>query len=192
MKITFNQMLENIKSAMGFTRDVEVANMLGISPTAFSQQKTRNSIPHSEVIQFCVENGYSLDVFYGAKPQSADLHIKESEINNNTIILNSIEMRLRRKINSYFNNFNHELILMHRAFENQNTKKCSRKILIIFLKTLKIESLSKYHRDNSIDFLRELTDIEISAICKNFEVFKNMLFNLSNNLPCQNNSKEGY
>lgn len=82
IKITLSGLMEKIKHVSGAKHDFEVANLLGMSASALSQHKARNSIPHSEVIQFCARYGCSLDTMYGISKAELEISARKYIGNN--------------------------------------------------------------------------------------------------------------
>jgi transcriptional regulator with XRE-family HTH domain len=47
----FSDFMERIKAQAGFSKDKEIAELLGMSTTAFSERKKRDSVPIKEVFE---------------------------------------------------------------------------------------------------------------------------------------------
>jgi len=56
--------LDKLKSIAEVDSNAKIARLLGIKPDALFQRQQRNSIPHDNVIKYCLENGISLDMLY--------------------------------------------------------------------------------------------------------------------------------
>ena len=63
MRKTVEEIIETIKSIKGFTKDYEVADLLGIGRGALSNAKQRNSFPFfDEITELCDRDNLSLDI----------------------------------------------------------------------------------------------------------------------------------
>lgn len=63
--MNFKKIIENIKEVAGVKTDQAVANLLGCSLSALSHRAKRNTVPHDEIIKYCLEKNISLDLIYG-------------------------------------------------------------------------------------------------------------------------------
>ena len=61
--LNFSQIISRIKEYKGITNDLEVANLLGLSKTAFSERKRRNSVPIDKITIFSERESISVDWF---------------------------------------------------------------------------------------------------------------------------------
>jgi len=61
--LNFFQIISRIKEYKGITNDLEVANLLGLSKTAFSERKRRNSVPIDKITIFSERESISVDWF---------------------------------------------------------------------------------------------------------------------------------
>jgi len=59
--INFNQIVNNIKNSFNLGTDVEVAELLGISPQDLNLRKRKNHVPYKKLIEFCINKGLNLD-----------------------------------------------------------------------------------------------------------------------------------
>jgi len=59
------RIIETLKELKGCKTDGELANELGMNRAALSAHKNRGSIPYAEIISFCNNNGYPLDLILG-------------------------------------------------------------------------------------------------------------------------------
>ena len=61
--LNFFQIISRIKEYKGITNDLEVANLLGLSKTAFSERKRRNCVPIDKITIFSERESISVDWF---------------------------------------------------------------------------------------------------------------------------------
>lgn len=64
----FSVFLDRIKIACNASTDAEIAKILGMRPSTFSERKRNQSIPYEEVIRFSEERGIQWDWLFG-KPE---------------------------------------------------------------------------------------------------------------------------
>ncbi len=57
----FEKIIERIKSFKGLRYDIDVAELLGMTQSAFAERKRRNSVPYEELIEFCDNEGVPYD-----------------------------------------------------------------------------------------------------------------------------------
>ncbi|GMT42554.1 MAG: hypothetical protein IEMM0002_0965 [bacterium] len=62
----FSRIINNIKLLRNIKTDFEVAELLGMSQSAFSERKRRKSLPYDEIIRFCGKEKISLDSIISA------------------------------------------------------------------------------------------------------------------------------
>lgn len=55
----FDKIIERIKSHKNIRYDIDVAELLGMTQSAFAERKRRNSIPYEELIRLCDDEGIS-------------------------------------------------------------------------------------------------------------------------------------
>lgn len=60
-KTHFSPVIDKIKSLKNVTFDSEVAKVLGIEQSTFSERRKRHSIPYKEIIDFAIKEKISLD-----------------------------------------------------------------------------------------------------------------------------------
>jgi len=66
-KLPFGVVMERLKSALGLSTDLDLANLLGMSSSNYANRKASKSIPFDLVIPLCESRSVSLDwVFTGA------------------------------------------------------------------------------------------------------------------------------
>ncbi|MCH8030009.1 MAG: helix-turn-helix domain-containing protein [Candidatus Dadabacteria bacterium] len=71
----FDTIIERVKSAKNIRYDIEVAELLGMTQSAFAERKRRNSVPYGELMHLCDEEGISYDWLLddkGSGPDSSD------------------------------------------------------------------------------------------------------------------------
>jgi SOS-response transcriptional repressor LexA len=61
MKINYDEVMERMKSKLGFKEDKELAALFGISTSALSQRKRNKAIPYDFIIEICRDRGISID-----------------------------------------------------------------------------------------------------------------------------------
>ncbi|RUO21177.1 hypothetical protein CWE08_06205 [Aliidiomarina iranensis] len=64
--LTIEQVLQYARVASGLTRDVDVANWLGLGKSALNNWRTRGTIPYKTLIPILLEKGISLDWFFAS------------------------------------------------------------------------------------------------------------------------------
>jgi len=71
----FDKIVERIKSFKGIRYDIDVAELLGMTQSAFAERKRRNSLPFQELIEFCDNEGVPYDWLLdgrGSDPNAGD------------------------------------------------------------------------------------------------------------------------
>lgn len=71
----FDRIIDRLKSAKNIRYDIDVAELLGLTQSAFAERKRRNSVPYEELMQLCDEEGISYDWLLddkGSGPDSSD------------------------------------------------------------------------------------------------------------------------
>lgn len=64
MKLIFSEVIDRLKKELGFTEDQELAKLMGMSNAAFSERRTRESLPYEKIIDICRERGISSDFIF--------------------------------------------------------------------------------------------------------------------------------
>lgn len=67
-KRDFEKIILRLKSAKNIRYDIDVAELLGMTQSAFAERKRRNSIPYEEIIRVCEEEGISFDWLLDGSP----------------------------------------------------------------------------------------------------------------------------
>jgi homospermidine synthase len=62
--IDFNIVIQKIKQIEEIKSDKDFAKLINIKPDALVQRKNRNSIPHDNIIKYCLANNISIDMIY--------------------------------------------------------------------------------------------------------------------------------
>lgn len=78
-ELNFNIIFDRLKSALNLKNDSQIAELIGMSTSAFSNLKKREAIPFEKVIVLAISNGISLDWLMGGYPD--DIEIKTPEKN---------------------------------------------------------------------------------------------------------------
>ncbi|MDD2267433.1 LexA family transcriptional regulator [Sulfuricurvum sp.] len=80
MKLIFSEVMERLKNELGFTEDQQMAKYMGMSNAAYSERKTRDSLPYEKIITICRERGISSDfIFTGIRGELNGKIIFESD-----------------------------------------------------------------------------------------------------------------
>jgi len=62
--LDLNDVIKKIKKIENIKSDKDFADIINIKPDALVQRKNRNSIPHDNIIKYCLKNKISLDMIY--------------------------------------------------------------------------------------------------------------------------------
>lgn len=85
------EIISLIKEIKNVKSDTDVARVLGMKQSAFSERKKLNSIPYEHIALFCEKEGLSLDwLLLGREPEQ-----KEKEIDELRKLLKSVEKKLK-------------------------------------------------------------------------------------------------
>lgn len=79
--IHIEDMIDKLKILENTTSTAQIARVLHLKPDAFFQRQQRNSIPHDNVIKYCLENKISIDMLYSNVNATK---IPETGINNSS------------------------------------------------------------------------------------------------------------
>ena len=60
----FEDVIKKIKKINNIKSDKDFASIINLNPDALVQRKKRNSIPHENVIEYCLKNKISIDELY--------------------------------------------------------------------------------------------------------------------------------
>ena len=80
--LDLNDVIKKIKKIENIKSDKDFADIINIKPDALVQRKNRNSIPHDNIIKYCLKNKVSLDMIYENNNIKIDNTVQED---NNTI-----------------------------------------------------------------------------------------------------------
>ncbi len=69
MKQASTDILDHLLHLFGFTRDIQLATKLGVSPQAISQARRKNKIPESWLLRIARTDNISLDALLASTPQ---------------------------------------------------------------------------------------------------------------------------
>lgn len=155
-----------------------LAEKLGLTPSSLSLAKSRGSIGLLLEAAYCysVQNSVNLLGTLLTSKNNSAITIDDE------ILFNSIELRIRRMMESKLNHFQHELILMYNAFENLEPKNFDDLIdnLTYYKINLLAEKMqhgiSESDRKSTINFLSQLSTPEKNCICQNFEYYRRILW----------------
>lgn len=89
INLNFKRIMENLKKIDGSKTDSELAESIGLSASALSYRKIRGTIPHEQIIKYCLKNTVPIESIYG----NEDVKAKEVVINsydNKTYYLKTI------------------------------------------------------------------------------------------------------
>lgn len=102
--IDFKDVLDKLKKISGYSSDKDVARKcLNLAPDALVQRKNRNSIPHQKLIEYCLENGLSLDEMYNNDPMK--IYVKNKTSNEaHTTTATTVSFGNFTAINTYDSN----------------------------------------------------------------------------------------
>ena len=166
----FKQQLRKIKETYNAFNNKELAEKLEISEEAVVAWTRRKKIP-KKYLDLIQKQQYN-------------------NITNKEIISNSIQFRLLNKKQTSFNNFQHQIILLHRCLTDllQQKKEFDLDEFINFIKNYKISlikdlfqnAITENTKKSAIAFLYELQDEEINFICSEPERFLEYLWNARN------------
>ncbi len=64
MKLIFSEVMDRLKDELGFTEDQQMAKHMKMSNAAYSERKTRDSLPYEKIINICRDRGISSDYIF--------------------------------------------------------------------------------------------------------------------------------
>lgn len=76
------EITNNLKNALKISSDKDLAELLNMKATAFSERKRTNSIPHNEILELCITENLNINTIYTDKTE---------EINYKEELLKTIE-----------------------------------------------------------------------------------------------------
>jgi transcriptional regulator with XRE-family HTH domain len=81
INLNLNEVLDRIKELEHKESDHSIAELLGISRTALSERKRKNSIPYSELVRYCETRDVSIDwLFTGEGPACRSKIVEQSKL----------------------------------------------------------------------------------------------------------------
>ena len=168
--MNYYENLRELKTIFRVFNNKELAEKLEITEDAVKAWAKRKSIP-SKYLDLIQKQQYN-------------------NITNKEIISNSIQFRLLNKKQTSFNNFQHQIILLHRCLTDllQQKKEFDLDEFINFIKNYKISlikdlfqnAITENTKKSAIAFLYELQDEEINFICSEPERFLEYLWSTRN------------
>jgi transcriptional regulator with XRE-family HTH domain len=156
------------------------AKKLGISTRTLATWENEESHPAENKLHFIAKtlNVNSAWLANGSGEKNANFLSNVDD----EILLNSIELRIRRMIESKLNHFQHEIILMYHALNASTPKNVND--LITILTNYKIvlihdkffHNISEADRISSLHFISTLSDVEKDCIIRHLEHYRRILW----------------
>lgn len=152
----------------------EFAKLLDVSLSTYKRHETNEKSPDADVLTKII-NRFKIDgnwLLTGYMTELIELDV----------ISNSIELRIRKKIEAEFNNFQHEIIFLYDSLENFEDNK-ELPLLLTHLEQAKIplsnlikHAITEKDRKSVLNFIDTLSDIEKLYILQNISLFRRMLW----------------
>ncbi|ADR34345.1 helix-turn-helix domain protein [Sulfuricurvum kujiense DSM 16994] len=178
MESILSNFFDRLKHARNLTSKTqqEFAQELGVGYRTYARYEAGQGYPDVESLQkIGTLSGIDMNwLIMGAK--------NEGTANIDLILQNSIENKIRKKIESQLNHFQHEIIFLHYALEN--TPAISFDELLNVLSTYKImlikstllHGITESDKKSAIQFLEDLEMAEKNYVLNNIHHFRRMIW----------------
>lgn len=104
--IHIEEILNKLKELSGVSSDAQIARILHLKPDALFQRQKRNSIPHDNVIKYCLDNKISIDSLYSnvnASKEIGDLSMSHSRFGIKNIKIYDSDEYISIPVNNFEN-----------------------------------------------------------------------------------------
>lgn len=178
MESILSNFFDRLKHARNLTNKTqqEFAQELGIGYRTYARYESGKGYPDVESLQ-------KVGTLSGVDMNWLIMGVRsEGTANIDSILQNSIENKIRKKIESQINHFQHEIIFLHYALENITSNSFDELVKILssfkitIIKSTLLHGITESDKKSAIQFLENLEIAEKKFVLSNIHLFRRMIW----------------